>query len=295
MNTMQIRCFLTAARCQNFTQSANELYISQPAFSHNISSLEQEWGIELFTRNNKRKDTYLTPAGEIMYEGMKNLSEKYDSILQSARNIHDGKDGTLRIGLFGGGRVDERLLTLFDHFQEKHPKIEIVLLRGNNSDLLRGLYNNTIDIAFALKIEVQDKKWLAYKELFSLDTVLLVNIKHPAVKKENLSLSDFKDETFVGISSKESPAINTLLLVECEKAGFTPKVIEAPDINSQILYLEAGKGVAVCSSNNIAAYKSRIAALSLSDLKSLAFVTVWNPDNDNPGIDLFNSTYELIK
>ncbi|NLL46676.1 MAG: LysR family transcriptional regulator [Clostridiales bacterium] len=295
MNSMQIRCFLTAARCLNFTQSANELFISQPAFSYNISSLEQEWGIELFARSNKRKDTYLTPAGKVMYEGMKNLLEQYESILQKATNISEGKDGTLRIALSGADRIDERILNLFEHFHEKYPEIDITLLRGSSNDSLRGLFNNTIDIAFALKIEVEDKKWLAYKELFSLETVLLVNVKHPMAKKENLSLSDFRKETFVNISSKESPAINALLKVECEKAGFTPRMIDAPDIISQTLYMETGKGVAICSSNNIGAYKNRIVPLRLSDLKPLTLVMAWNPDNDNPCIGLFNSTYELIK
>ena len=295
MNSTQLQCFFTAARCLNFTQGASELFISQPAFSHNISSLEQEWGIELFTRNNKRKDTYLTPAGKTMYEGMKDLWEQYESILDSARNIHEGKSGTLRVGLFGGSRIDERILTLFDQFQEKFPKIELSLLRGSNNDLLRGLFNNTIDIAFALKIDVEDKKWLVYKELFSLDSLLFVNVKHPMAKKENLSLSDFRNETFVGISSKENPAINALLKIECEKAGFVPKVIEAPDISSQILYLEAGKGVAICSTNNTAPYKSRITPLNLRDLKPLVFGIVWNPLNENPCIEFFNSAYELIE
>jgi DNA-binding transcriptional LysR family regulator len=66
MNTTQVKCFLKAAENLNFTESAAELFISQPAFSHNISTLEDEWGIELFVRSNKRKDMTLTPAGAVM-------------------------------------------------------------------------------------------------------------------------------------------------------------------------------------------------------------------------------------
>lgn len=294
MNTMQLRCFFTAAQSLNFTQSANELFISQPAFSQNISSLEKEWGIELFMRSNKRKDTYLTPAGKMMYEGMKDLWDQYEGILQKARNIHEGKDGALCVGLSGADRIDERILSLLEHFQEEYPKIDISLLRGGSNELLRGLFNNTIDITFSLKIEVEDKKWLVYKELFCVETALLVNAKHPMAKKGNLSLSDFRNETFVNISSKESPAINALLKIECEKAGFTPKMIDAPDINSQALYMETGKGVAICSANNISAYKNRIIPLHLSDLRPMALVMAWNPKNDNPCIEHFVSAYELI-
>ena len=62
MNSTQIRCFLIAAQNLNFTESAAELFISQPAFSHNIATLEEEWGIELFVRDKKRKDTLLTTS-----------------------------------------------------------------------------------------------------------------------------------------------------------------------------------------------------------------------------------------
>ncbi len=295
MNTMQIRCFLAAAGCLNFTQAAAELFISQPALSHNISLLEQEWGVELFARSNKRKDTYLTPAGAAMYEGMKELWEQYENILQKARKIHEGKAGTLKIGLFGSNRMDERILTIFDRFQEAFPEVELSLLRGSNSELMKGVSNNTLDIAFALKIDVEDKKGLAYREVFSLETVLLLTEKHPLSKREDLSLSDFRDDTFINISSKESPAINSLLKIECGKAGFAPKFIEAPDIYSQILYMEAGKGVAICSVNNIAAYNSRIKTKFLRDLKPLETVMVWNRTNNNPCISSFVSVYESIK
>ncbi len=295
MNTMQIRCFLAAAGCLNFTQAAAELFISQPALSHNISLLEQEWGIELFVRSNKRKDTYLTQAGEVMYEGIKELWEQYENILQKAAKIHEGKAGTLRIGLFGTNRMDERIISMFDRFQERFPEVELSLLRGGNSELLKGVSNNTIDIAFALKIDVEDKKWLAYREIFSLETVLLLTEKHPLSKREDLSLLDFKDDTFINISSKESPAINSLLKIECEKAGFTPKYIEASDIYSQILYLEAGKGVAISSVNNLAAYNNRIKAKVLRDLKPLETVMVWNQTNRNPCISSFVSVYESIE
>lgn len=294
MNSMQVLCFMTAARSLNFTQSAAELFISQPAFSNNISSLEKEWGVELFARNNKRKETYLTPAGSVMYRGMKDLLEQYENVLQVARSVHEGKSGTLRIGLFGSDRIDEQTLIIFDHFQEKFPGVELALRKGSNSELLKWLNNNTIDIAFALKIDVEDKNWLEYKELFCIETVLLLSAKHPLAKMEDLSLIDFQNDTFVSVSPKESPAVNALLKLECGKAGFVPKVIDAPDINSQILYLEAGKGVAICNLNNIAAYNSRIKTKRLRDLKPMEMVYAWSRVNENPCIKLFISSYDVI-
>jgi hypothetical protein len=72
-------------------------------------------------------------------------------------------------------------------------------------------------------------------------------------------------------------------------------VLEAPDINAQTLYLESGKGVAVGSVNNTAAFNPRITMVRLSELRPLEIVVAWNRKNDNPCIPLFRSVYELIE
>ena len=295
MNSMQVLCFLTAARCLNFTDSAAELFISQPAFSHNILALEEEWGIELFVRNNKRKNTLLTPAGAVMYDGMKNMREQFDSLLQKAQSVQQGKAGALRVGLIGCDRIDERTLVLFDRFQEKYPGVDLLLRRGSHGDLLQWLYNKTLDLTFSLKIDVIDKEWLDYWTLYSVESVLILNARHPLARKEGLSLADFSHETFVNVSARESPTLNAMLKQECEKAGFTPKILDALDINDQTLYLESGKGIAVGSINNTAAFNPRVTMVKLSDLRPLELVIAWNRKNDNPSIPLFRSVYELIE
>jgi len=294
MNSMQIQCFLKAAQNLNFTQSAAEMFISQPAFSHNISSLEEEWGIKLFTRDNKRKDTQLTAAGAIMYDGLKSLREQFENLLQKAQSVHQGKSGTLRIGLIGADRIDERTLVLFDRFQEKYPSVDLLLRRGSHSELIQWLHDKTIDLSFSLKIDVMDKDWLDYQTLYSIESVLILNACNPLVKKEGLSLSDFRDEIFVNVSAGESPVLNAMLKQECQKAGFTPKMLEAPDVNAQTLYLESGKGVAVGSINNTAAFNPRITMVRLKELRPLELAAAWNRKNNNPCIPLFTSVYELI-
>jgi DNA-binding transcriptional LysR family regulator len=294
MNSTQIQCFLKAAQNLNFTESAAEMFISQPAFSHNISTLEEEWGIELFARTNKRKDTQLTPAGAVMADGLSSLSDQFDSLLQKAQSIHQGKTGTLRIGLIGADRIDERILVLFDRFQEKYPGVDLLLRRGSHGELIKWLFEKTLDLAFSLKIDVTDKEWLNYSDLYTMESVLILNKRHPLAGKDGLSLADFRDETFVNVSASESPILHAMLKQECERAGFTPKVLVAPDVNAQLLYLESGKGVAVGSANNTAVFNPRMTMVRLGDLRPLELVVAWNRKNNNPCIPLFNSVYELI-
>ncbi len=82
---------------------------------------------------------------------------------------------------------------------------------------------------------------------------------------------------------------------ECEKAGFAPRVLDAPDVNAQTLYLESGKGVAVGSINNTAAFNPRITMVRLRELRSLELVIAWNRKNNNPSVPFFRSVYEPIE
>ena len=48
LNTTQLECFLSVANFLNFSRAAEQLRITQPAVSHQISSLEDELGAKLF-------------------------------------------------------------------------------------------------------------------------------------------------------------------------------------------------------------------------------------------------------
>ncbi|TDA49268.1 LysR family transcriptional regulator, partial [Burkholderia pyrrocinia] len=49
-----IRAFEAAARHENFSRAADELFVTHGAVSHQVRALEDELGVQLFTRNGKR-------------------------------------------------------------------------------------------------------------------------------------------------------------------------------------------------------------------------------------------------
>lgn len=62
----QIRYFQAVVRCNSFTEAAEECFISQSAISQQIQALENELGVKLLTRKNRKFS--LTPAGEYFYQ-----------------------------------------------------------------------------------------------------------------------------------------------------------------------------------------------------------------------------------
>ena len=65
INMRQIEVFLCAARHQNISRAAAELYISQPALSKTISKIEKDFGSPLFSRTNR--GVQLTDDGQELY------------------------------------------------------------------------------------------------------------------------------------------------------------------------------------------------------------------------------------
>ncbi|MDD6160304.1 MAG: LysR family transcriptional regulator, partial [Oscillospiraceae bacterium] len=100
MTDLQVRYFLTAARCLNFTEAAKQLYITQPALSQQISALEHELNMQLFVRMKKR--LYLTPAAVVLARELPQYEKHLAEILDRAKVANLGVSQTLRLGLMEG-------------------------------------------------------------------------------------------------------------------------------------------------------------------------------------------------
>ena len=295
MNSSQISCFMEAARRLNFTEASNVLHISQPALSRNISSLEEELGFELFSRSNKHKETRLTPAGVVMFDGLGNLSNQYNVILEKARNIHEGKSGELTIGLIETDRIDPEILKITNHFSEQFPNVEMNFRRGSYGELRNWLHDGTIDVAFTLKVDVENDKNILTEDIYDIQSILYLNKSHRLAGVEGLSLLDFKDDVLLSIGSNDSPVLHDMLIEECAKVGFVARTKEVQDAKHQSLMLESGKGVAIASKNNVVLMAPHISYAELSDLRPLTIALSWDRSNYNPTIALFLSRYDLIK
>ena len=85
MNTEQLRYFVSVARYRNFTETAREFYVTQPAVTHQISALEREVGARLFLRTTR--NVSLTRAGELFLEDAKRILDQEERALGRLRQL----------------------------------------------------------------------------------------------------------------------------------------------------------------------------------------------------------------
>jgi len=285
MNFRQIECFLIAAKCLNFSEASEKLFISQPTFSRTMSAIEAELGMTLLNRGYK--STRLTPGGAVLYEGLTQLMCDYEKILSEAQNAARGYSGVLSIGLLDGQIIHDSLLKILHFLNAEYPHVKVKLVRYSLYELLEYLSEGTIDVAITLSLDVVGINHLNFEILYSLPNCLVVSKDHNLANRTDVNLIDFKDDTFISLSDKESTAFHQMLLNSCKAAGFEPHLLIAADVKDQSLLLEAGYGVAIFAKNSIACYNPTLKAMFLPELHETASVVAWQQDNQNPIVDLF--------
>lgn len=78
MSIKRLPFFLSAAKYLNFTEAANEQFISQTAMSLQIKKYEEELGFKLFNRSNT--GVTLTKAGGYLYKRCQYITADYNRL-----------------------------------------------------------------------------------------------------------------------------------------------------------------------------------------------------------------------
>jgi len=135
-NLYPLHVFRLVARSGSVTRTARELFISQPAVSAHLRSLEQRFGAPLFERTPR--GMLLTRIGEVVLEQADRLFALYDdlpSLTDRARGQVRGEVTVAASSTPGAYCVPE----LLRRFQEQHPAAQATLIVGDSSEVLKWL------------------------------------------------------------------------------------------------------------------------------------------------------------
>ncbi len=143
MTHQDIEVFLAAVRTGSLSGAAQTLYITQPAVSRHIRSLEQELGCVLLVRRRGRRQIELTEQGQDFVH----VAEKWQQVWQEARDVvRRDRDRTLRVGSVGS--VSTYLLpAVFRTFLEESPTRALTFHSCHSWEAYRYMAEGTLDIA----------------------------------------------------------------------------------------------------------------------------------------------------
>lgn len=280
MTIFQLECFYALAQSLNFTQTANQQFITQPALSRSISSLEQEMNLKLINRTTHKVS--LTPAGKVFAEECKKIIEAYQLGIQTAQLATQNLIGSIRLGL-PIDSFEPLAVKLVQALTKKHSGIQVKLKFNSPSRLLRSLDDGTVDAIIA---SGQPRKNPTKALLIDQrQDYIVLACNHPLAQREQITFSELSNENFVAISRASSEAGYLSILRHASKAGFTPKIIsEAETISSLLMQVACGGGITVLYKEHQPASEGQIAFVPLVGEHYFNRYLLWNQD-DNPFLD----------
>lgn len=291
MNTTQIKCFLTLAETLNFTKAAARLYISQPALSRQISTLEQEVNSLLFIRD--QKSVRLTPAGALLARELGGIQAALDDLVARVQTVGMGYTGTLTIGVLEGQWMGEEFTNLYRRFMDAYPDIDFRMGQGSFGALRRQLETGEIDIAITLEFDVAQTESILFRPLSRDQAVFAISKERPLAQKEIITFEDLVTETLLVISPDDCRAGGELLFDHLRDQKLSPRSIRyAPNLATVMLWVEAGLGVGIINHQSNLARNPNIRLISEIPLKDASPCVAWRKDNLNPAIALFDQMME---
>jgi LysR family cys regulon transcriptional activator len=242
MNLHQLRFVREAVRQNyNLTEAAKALFTSQPGVSKAIIELEEELGVDIFTRHGKRIRG-LTEPGRAVLKSVELIMQEIDGLKRIGKEFAAHDSGSFTIATTHT-QARYSLPKVVQAFTQKYPKVRLSLLQGNPKQIAEMVLKDQADLAIATEA-IANLDGLISLPCYQWEHVLVVPPDHALLKSKSVTLEEIAayplityDAAFAG-RNKIDHAFSL--------RGLKPDILlEAIDADVIKTYVELGMGVGI--------------------------------------------------
>lgn len=195
----QIRAFKAVASTGSFSHAAELTFRTQSAVSSQIKNLEESLGEILFARSTR--SLKLTNAGEIYLRYSEEILRLLSQSAQEIRDLQLEISGTLVIST-SDTSASYRLPPLVKLFQERYPKIELVIRNDTSIQTLKAIDTGEADLGIATIKALPSN--LTASPIFKKSDLLICHPDHPLAKRKSVLLKDLEQYPILLLHSGSS-------------------------------------------------------------------------------------------
>ncbi len=207
MNENQYQYLLKIAEKQSITLAARELYISQPALSNLVHSVEKQYGTKIFvTENGRLKLSY---SGQLIMDALRQQKDIEDRLRRSLQDVAEERTGQIRIGI-SSGRAPMFLSHVLPEFRNRYPGIQLLIDTHSAAGFENLVSNSVLDFAFVMNrasVPSKVRERLVYEPILDYYCLLAAPPSHPLVreaqaepdwrKRRAVDLNEFRGIPFI--------------------------------------------------------------------------------------------------
>ncbi len=243
MNLNYLRTYLDVTRLGSFSEVAKKLSISQPAVSFQIQRLEQDLGVRLIDRQQKK--LMLTEAGRRLLCFAETVEEEYGSLIRDLNQLREEVIGNLIItaSTIPGDFI---LPPVLSKFKRLHPAVSIQVTVSDSGKVIDRVRNGIYEIGFC-GMALAEQELEAFK-VAEDEIVLIVFPEHPLAGRTQVSFLEVSGEPLIfrEATSGTQRSVESLLrssgfdLSLCQPTlvlGTTEAVVSAVEAKSGIAFV----------------------------------------------------------
>jgi DNA-binding transcriptional LysR family regulator len=245
MQLAHVEGFVEVARRGNLSRAAEALYVTQPALTARLRSLEDELGAELFVRG--RRGMTLTDAGRAF-------------LPYAQRALASLRDGSGLVGELASGGAGELTLgaapaistyvlpALLVRFTARHPRVRLVVRTGHSEEIVEMAVRGEIEIGLTRELR---HPLIEARPLYDDELVLVADPSHPLAAEGRIGVERVRDARLILFDRTSSYYELTNALFR--EAGVVPSgVMELDNIDAAKHMVSAGLGIALLPQTAVA-------------------------------------------
>jgi DNA-binding transcriptional LysR family regulator len=242
MELRQLKYFVAVAEELHFRRAAERLYVAQPAVSEQIRKLEDELGVRLFDRTNRKVS--ITEAGSALLEEGRRVLAQADAAQLAARNARERAGAKLRLGYLPDS-LPASVPRALAQLGRDASSVEVLVETGHAIRLIQRVRDGELDaVVTGLPAPTAGLivTSLGHQSLVAAIASADTRSVAPAV-----SLARLAPTRLVTMARAVNPAFHDAVVSLCRDASVAPTLFEVsePRVESVLLAVAAGAGPAV--------------------------------------------------
>jgi DNA-binding transcriptional LysR family regulator len=239
MHLETLKVFCDLIDCGSFSQSAARNFITQSAVSQQIRALESKFDTTLLVRRGR--NAYPTEAGRLLYEGAREILERFERVDLQLKSMGQEIAGSVRIvtiysvGLYEMSQVIKTFLKMY-------PKVNLHVEYSRANRVYEECQKGLADIGVVTYPKV--RKGIEVLPLPADKLILICSPQHPFARRRQIALRALHGQDFVAFE-KDIPSRRALDQIFRENKVKVRVVMELDNIETIKRTVEIGVGVSI--------------------------------------------------
>jgi DNA-binding transcriptional LysR family regulator len=282
LNPNDLLIFYTVAREKSLSSAAEKLFLTQPAITYHIQSLEGYTGVKLL--EFKKRQATLTPHGKELFKYAEAI---YEQLIEADKYINFVREANFRVGI---ASVYVSLVEPLLHsmFEGQKSGVKLVIKSGNAFEMVQDVLDSNLDLVIVPEFDYRSDK-LNHIRVSNPEKIICFTSPQQKLSPEPLTWQDVVKYPLV--AGPETSVIRRIVSRKLKEEGLeeVSPAVEVSNITWTRNMVAKGKGLAFTVARDIEKEVSegKFKLVPLQEYLEITAEAVTRSDVSNPIIGRF--------